>query len=237
MIRVAINADDFGFTRDVNEGILDGHLHGVLTSTTLMANGDAFEHAVELAKANQTLDVGCHLTLIGGQALTGGALPRSVPELLLALAQRRIPIYEEFVAQVNKLIAAGIRPTHMDTHKHTHVVPSVLRAVARVAREHSIGWVRRTLGFFPMPAGIGATDHFAGFRLTGRMGPVEMEAAIRALQPGFTEFMCHPGYCGDELRAAPTRLKESRVRELEALQSPAVRRAIEERGIVLTPFR
>jgi predicted glycoside hydrolase/deacetylase ChbG (UPF0249 family) len=79
-------------------------------------------------------------------------------------------------------------------------------------------------------------DRFAGFRLTGRLGQAEMEQAIRSLSPGFTEFMCHPGFCRAELQSAPTRLKESRERELEALVSPRVRRAIEDHGVILTPF-
>jgi len=61
-----VNADDFGFTRDVNEGIVHAHRQGILTASTLMATGPAFEHAVELARANPGLDVGVHLVLVGG---------------------------------------------------------------------------------------------------------------------------------------------------------------------------
>lgn len=239
MIRLAVNADDFGFTRDVNDGIVEGHRRGILTSTTLMANGDAFEHAVELARETPTLDIGCHLTLIGGEALTGGALPSNIPKLLEVLAFGRLRVYEEFAAQIGRIQAAGIVPTHLDTHKHTHLAPPVLRAMIRAARELGIPWVRRPLGMLPFQpslAGCRTTDHFTGFRLTGRMGTAEMERAIRRLSPGFTEFMCHPGFCREELQQAPTRLRESRERELEALISPRVRRAIEDLDIVLTGF-
>ena len=260
MIRLAVNADDFGLTRDVNDGIAAAHREGILTSTTLMANGPAFDHAVELARRNPTLDIGCHLTLIGGEALTGGALPDSVPALLAALAQRRIPIYEELSAQVSKILATGIQITHLDTHKHTHIAPPVLRAVARVAREFKILWVRRPFDFasiLPVPmtvrlahslmrtqqgrfhailAGCRCTDHFIGFELTGRLGVDQMVDTLRRLPPGFTELMVHPGYCRDELRRAPTRLKESRQRELDALVSPRVRDVLQERGILLSGF-
>lgn len=240
MIRLAVNADDFGFTRDVNDGIVEAHRRGILTSTTLMANGAAFEHAVELARQTPSLDVGCHLTLVGGEALTGGRLPSSVAALLEALVLGRLPVYEEFAAQIGRIKAAGIAPTHLDTHKHTHLAPPVLRAMIRAARDFGIPWVRRPLGMFPFGPvieGCRTTDHFVGFRLTGRMGPIEMERAIHRLRPGFTEFMCHPGFCRDELRGAPTRLKESRERELEALLSERVRKAVDARGIVLTSFR
>ena len=73
--RLVVNADDFGFTRDVNDGIIEAHRNGILTATTLMANGDAFEHAVRLAHENPTLDTGCHLVLVQGNSV----LPHIAP--------------------------------------------------------------------------------------------------------------------------------------------------------------
>ena len=70
MKRLVVNADDVGFTPDVNEGIVEAHRDGILTATTLMANGDAFDDAVKLARAVPSLDVGCHLVLVGGRAST-----------------------------------------------------------------------------------------------------------------------------------------------------------------------
>jgi predicted glycoside hydrolase/deacetylase ChbG (UPF0249 family) len=260
LIRLAVNADDFGYTTDVNDGIVEAHRHGILTSTTLMANGDAFDHAVRLAGETPTLDIGCHLTLIGGEALTGGRLPGGFVPLFQALASKKLSPYEEFAAQVRKIRAAGIQPTHLDTHKHTHLLPPVLKAVAQVAREFGIKWVRRPFDFEPSGrpgatrfvaallmrtqwgrfertlAGCRITDRFMGFALTGQIGPADLEQALRRVPEGFTEFMCHPGFCRDELKAANTRLKESRQRELDALLSPGVRRVVEERGIVLTGF-
>ena len=236
LIRLAVNADDFGFTRDVNEGIVEAHRRGILTSTTLMANGDAFAHAVQLARANPTLDVGCHLTLIGGDALTGGRLPGSIAKLVAALA------WDAFRSMKSSRRRSA-------PSKRRACAPRIwIRTNTRIWRRPCCGlWAgwrgisesrgsRRTVVPLPMPGFVKTADRFLGFRLTGRMGPAEMEAALRTLKPGFTEFMCHPGYCRDELRAAPTRLKESRERELEALVSPQVRRAVEELGIVLTPF-
>ena len=72
MKRLVVNADDFGFTPDVNEGIVEAHRNGILTATTLMANGDAFDDAVRLAAEVPTLDVGCHLVLVGGHSLLPG---------------------------------------------------------------------------------------------------------------------------------------------------------------------
>ncbi len=246
--RLIINADDFGFTHGVNEGILEAHREGVLTSATLMANGAAFEHAVQVAAGNPTLDVGCHLTLIGGVSLLPpfGRLPSTVPQLVKTLVMGRLLIYEELAAQVRKILEAGIIPTHLDSHKHTHVLPPVLEAVARLSEEFRIPWVRRPLDVPLLKAlhhhalerhHCRATDHFAGRSMTGRFGTEELVGLIRRLPIGTTEFMCHPGYCTPDLQAAHTRLKQSRERELKALTAPETRRALNEAQVQLVSFR
>jgi predicted glycoside hydrolase/deacetylase ChbG (UPF0249 family) len=265
--RLIVNADDFGFTPDVNRGILAAHRDGILTACTLMANGEAFDDAVRLAQDTPSLDVGCHLVLISGRSLLPpyAPLPASAPALLRALAARRIRVYDELAAQVRKILAAGIAATHLDTHKHTHLAPPVLDAVARIAEEFGIRWVRRPFDI-PLTAARGGgvlkraasdslqalrarfhrvlarhgcrtTDHFAGFQLTGRFRAPELAQLIRDLPEGVTEFMCHPGYCGGDLRRARTRLKESRERELEALVAPEVRAALTEAGVELVNYR
>jgi chitin disaccharide deacetylase len=220
------NADDFGFTRDVNQGIIEAHRRGILTATTLMATGRAFDNAVELARQNPELDIGVHLVLVDSEGF-----PPTIPQLLLSI--HRIKIYDQLVRQVQKVLDAGLQPTHLDTHKHTHLLPPVFNAVTRIAKEFNIPWVRRRL---LLPTyGCRATDHFAGFRMN--INPATLAHLIRNLPEGATEFMCHPGLCTDELRAARTRLKESRRRELDALVSPEVRAALEESGVKLARYR
>jgi chitin disaccharide deacetylase len=85
--------------------------------------------------------------------------------------------------------------------------------------------------------GCRSTDHFAGFQITGRYDAAGLARLIRGLPEGSTEFMCHPGVCGDELRVAGTRLKESREEELRALTSPLVRTALREAGVQLVGYR
>ena len=182
------------------------------------------------------------------------------------MARREIRIYDELAAQVRRIVAAGIRPTHLDTHKHTHLAPPVLEAVARLAGEFGIPWVRRPFDL-PLTAARGAvpvmkrltssavsllrpafrrvlekhgcrtTDHFAGFQITGRFRIPELVAVLGVLPEGSTELMCHPGHCGDALRQARTRLKESRERELAALVAPEVREALVRNGIELVNYR
>jgi hopanoid biosynthesis associated protein HpnK len=266
--KLIVNADDFGFTTDVNEGIIEAHEKGILTATTLMANGEAFDHAVRLAKQTPTLDVGCHLVLVGGISLLPPFrhYPATVGQLMRELFFYRISVHAELNAQVRRIIAAGIQPTHLDTHKHTHLLPPVLEAVAKISAQYGIPWVRRPFDY-PITGGpkdipwlarntsrglqflrtrfhrtlhryrCQTTDHFAGFQFTGHLRTAQLIHLIRNLPPGITELMCHPGRYGRELRAARTRLKHSRERELEALTAPEVKAALAEEGVQLVRYR
>ncbi len=256
--RLIVNADDFGFTRDVNEGILSCHREGILTSTTLMATGLAFRHAVDLAKANPSLDVGCHLVLVQGPGL-----PPHIPALIQAILLKQIHVLTHLRRQLEIVFKAGIRPTHLDTHKHTHLIPAVFDAVLRVSQEYGIRHIRKPADFKRDPSAPLATqaisacmrlalhsfdaklkrahaqrtDHFTGFQLTGRMTPENLAATLAELPEGATELMCHPGLLGAELPSAETRLKQSRVEEWRALRSPLARAVLHEKGIQLTTYR
>ena len=262
-LRLIVNGDDFGFTPDVNDGIVEAHRNGILTATTLMANGAAFDHAVRLAREIPSLDIGCHLVLVQGKSVLDPSrdLPATLPELIRALVQRKFAVYDELAAQVRKIARAGIRPTHIDTHKHTHLLPPVLDAVARIAHEFRIPWVRRPFDFGITPGAhimkgavalgmrvtrpafskalgeLKTTDHFTGFQITGELQDRNLIDTLERLPPGLTEFMCHPGRLGPELQNAKTRLKKSREIELAALVSAEVRAVIERRCIELTNYR
>jgi hopanoid biosynthesis associated protein HpnK len=152
-----LNADDFGMTRGVNQGIVRAHREGILTSTTLMANGPAFADAVEQTAANPKLGVGCHLVLVGGKCVAPredvasladaqGNLPESLPKFVAKISSGMIPTRQieiEMRAQIEKIRAAGIAPTHLDTHKHTHAHPRVMEALGKVANELGIKRVRK----------------------------------------------------------------------------------------------
>jgi len=93
--RLIVNADDFGFTSGVNRAIVEAHTQGVVTSSTLMANGDAFAEAVQLAATVPQLSVGCHVVLIDGQpVLEAEKLPAEgteSPTLLHEYLWQRLP--------------------------------------------------------------------------------------------------------------------------------------------------
>ena len=155
--RLITNADDFGLTCGINRAILELHLAGAVTSATLMANGPAFEDAVAIALANPSLGVGCHVVLTDGTPLSH---PQRIPTLLGADGKNFRPSLMDFLgavllgkvnedeiaiealAQVQQLQRAGIDVTHVDTHKHTHILPRVARPLLYVCERAGVGAIR-----------------------------------------------------------------------------------------------
>ena len=163
MRRLIVNADDFGFTAGINRAIVEAHIHGIVTSSTLMANGKAFEDAVRLARSVPRLSVGCHVVLIDGEPVIDARLLPSVTctrssggrfrDGLKSFAARALAgrldageIEAEASAQIRKLQSNGIRVSHLDTHKHTHLFPAVLRPLLRAARACGVGAIRNPFG-------------------------------------------------------------------------------------------
>ena len=153
--RLIINADDFGLTGGVNRAIVEAHSRGVVTSATLMATGAAFDGAIARAKENPRLSVGCHVLLVDGTpASRAAALPslvngdqfqNSLARFAHAALRGRLNASEitvEVAAQIQKLQKAGVEVSHVDTHKHTHMFPAVLRPLLEAARQCGVRAVR-----------------------------------------------------------------------------------------------
>jgi len=151
-----VNADDLGWTEGVNRGITDAHRRGLVTSTSLLANGRAFASGVTVAKVHRELGVGVHLNLSDGPPVasahsvksllnSAGELEGSPESLLLKMAKRTLrgeEIEREWDAQIQKLLGAGIEPTHLDGHKHVHMLPGLFEVALRLAKKHGIGAIR-----------------------------------------------------------------------------------------------
>jgi chitin disaccharide deacetylase len=161
--RLIVNADDFGFTPGVNRAIVEAHTRGIVTSSTLMATGRAFEDAVHLAKNAPRLSVGCHVVLIDGEPVLDAELLPSLTakssggsrfrDGLKSFAARALTgrlnqdeIEAEVSAQIRKLQSAGVNVSHIDTHKHTHLFPAVMRPLLRAARTCGVYAVRNPFG-------------------------------------------------------------------------------------------
>jgi predicted glycoside hydrolase/deacetylase ChbG (UPF0249 family) len=159
MKNLIVNADDLGWTDGVNRGIVEAFHHGIVTSTSLLANGAAFTEGVEAARSAPGLGVGVHLNLSDGPPVADRETVTSLlnddgefaggPEsLLLRRARRGLLLSEvenEWDAQIQKVRDAGIAPTHLDGHKHVHMLPGLFETALRLAKRHDIGAIRVSL--------------------------------------------------------------------------------------------
>jgi predicted glycoside hydrolase/deacetylase ChbG (UPF0249 family) len=176
MTRLIVNADDFGQTSGINRAVLELHKAGLLTSATLMARGAATDQAIEITRATPSLGVGCHIVLTDGEPALP---PDEIPSLLNSSTNLFIPsltvflghlfagriraeeIQAEATAQIQYLQSCGLQVTHVDTHKHTHMFPRVLRPLLRGARACGIHLVRNP--FEPVWAILATAGAGAGF--------------------------------------------------------------------------
>jgi len=160
--RLIVNADDFGFTSGVNQAIVEAHTRGIVTSSTLMANGPVFSEAAQLANTLPRLSVGCHVVLIDGEPVLSAERLRTLTtrtsatrfrDGLKAFAARAITgridaneITAEATAQIRQIQSAGIVVSHFDTHKHTHLFPKILRPLLRAASACGVRALRNPFG-------------------------------------------------------------------------------------------
>jgi predicted glycoside hydrolase/deacetylase ChbG (UPF0249 family) len=269
--RLIVNADDFGLTAGVNRAVIELHQAGVLPSTTLMANAAASHDAIQLALANPSLGVGCHIVLVDGAPVlspsaipnltrgSGGTFRISLGRFFRDLynpastassrADLATEIEAEATAQIRLLQSRGLRLTHVDTHKHTHMFPAILRPVLRAARACGItrvrnpfdsAWSRHTapsvtllrraqvaaLSRFEVHAlrivaehGFTTTDGTIGVLITGSLNAESLRRTLANMPDGTWELVTHPGYHDADLDAVRTRLKASREIERLALSS------------------
>lgn len=196
MIRLIVNADDLGYTKAVSRGIVEAHERGVVTSTSLMVDRPAAEDGVERARGTG-LSVGLHAVLDDVPAARAGA------EL-----DRQLARFEELV---------GRRPTHVDTHHHTHREDAYRDAFAAFAEREGLRARDLTVRHEPRFYGAAA---------------ITVERLVEILQTlpaGDSELGCHPGY-PEGLRS---RYVEERVTEIATLTNPRVRARVDELGIEL----
>ena len=262
MGQLIVNADDFGLTSGVNRAIDELHRSGVVTSASLMARAGATDEAIELARFTPTLGVGCHIVLVDGDPALPpdqiptivdsrtGCLPSSLSTFLARLFAGRIRAEEieaEAGAQIDFLQQRGVRLTHIDTHKHTHVFPAVLRPVLRAARRRGIRairnpfepqWSSRATHRAPWMrlAQVGAlrwlepvchrildgegfvtTDGTIAVAGTGMLDTSNLRSLLQNLPDGTWELVTHPGYNDADLARVRTRLHASRDIERAAL--------------------
>jgi predicted glycoside hydrolase/deacetylase ChbG (UPF0249 family) len=264
--RLILNADDFGLTSGVNQSIVELNRAGVLTSATLMATAGHFgaaaaEAGAELRAGQAALGVGCHVVLVDGVSslphteistltLPSGRFRPTLGSFVYDLVRGSIPEAEielEAVSQIRLLQAAGVKVTHLDTHKHTHVFARVLRPLLRAAHLCGVRAIRNPFepawsvsatpnaqlsrrmqvrllntqrsNFLRLvrKAGLTTTDGALGVLATGTLDSATLDRLLARMPEGTWELVCHPAYYDQELESITTRLKESRATEHAAL--------------------
>jgi predicted glycoside hydrolase/deacetylase ChbG (UPF0249 family) len=267
-----VNADDLGWTAGVNRGIAEAHRNGIVTSASLLANGGAFAEAVDLAHAARGLGVGVHLNLNDGPPIAprevlpsllndAGEFEGGPDSLLLKIATRGLSMSEveiEWDAQISKVRKAGIELTHLDGHKHVHMLPGLFEIALRLAKRHGIAAIRVSHEASSLRAALSTGKvHTAvvlkqgvqarGLKLlardareqaeqTGELTKEGVARLLRNLPEGTTELMCHPGYADAALRKTATRLQASREKELEILTDTEIRNLVASQGIRLIDY-
>ncbi len=276
--RVIINADDFGLTEGINRAIVEAHQNGVLTSATLMSGMEAAQKAVEIAHETPSLGVGVHLNLREGRCVStgdevkcvlcpNGEFNLSVPKIfalsMLKPAVRKA-IEVEFAAQIQWMIDRGLKPTHIDSHKHIHCFPPIYKIVVKLAECFGIDAIRWPCepGYvcsYPWPKAFKGgrrrarilstialvnrrqnakfikTDSFLGLAHTLKADNDFWQTAAKNMPCGTVEIMVHPAY-PEGLDPARARFIEQRKVELDALCSEETKKMMADAGVKLVHY-
>jgi predicted glycoside hydrolase/deacetylase ChbG (UPF0249 family) len=243
MRRLIVNADDWGLTRGVSEGILAAHRHGIVSSTTVLATA-ALDHELVARLRDSGLGLGLHVNLTLGVPLTRGRSlvdgdGRFVRDARRAAARATAAdVRAEVEAQVQRFESTlKRRPTHLDTHHHVGLHPPVREVVLDVARALGVP-VRSqdaTARARARAARLRTPDHFFGESGPDAYWSVDRTIRhLRELPAGVSEFMCHPGWFDADL--AYSRYGRQREVELIGLGTPSARAAVAALGITVCTF-
>jgi hopanoid biosynthesis associated protein HpnK len=275
---VIINADDFGLSEGINKAVVIAHTNGILTSATLMVNMPGSDEAAEMSKSLPDLGVGVHLNLTEG--CPAAKDPRvkclSKPDGKFALSAAKLSVASAFSGKVRKairlelesqiqwVISKGIRPTHLDSHKHIHCFPTIFTIVSALADKYGISAIRWPLErqrfrdeTWPKPDASGKvraaiistlarlnrlqndkffkTDEFFGIAHTGRIDVRFLRAVGLHNTVSIAEIMTHPGF-PQGLERTQSRLIQQRESELKVLCDKQIRLLFEKSAIQLVHY-
>ncbi len=223
MITLIFNADDFGYSKGVNLGIIDAHQNGVVTSATLMMNMPGTEHAIELAKQNPSLGLGIHLALTCGRPLshriepstildTNGNFYKNAQDLINhKLNPKEIEL--EWKLQIEKFYSSGLIPTHLDSHHHVHTYPIIRDVMEKLALEYGLPVRIHPKLSKAKPFSDKLITHFYGEKVSHKT----LDDIVANAESGeVIEIMTHPAYIDSIIMKGSSYWRE-RLKELEVL--------------------
>ena len=248
MRKLIVNADDFGFSPQVNEGVCEAFLHGIVTDASLLVYSPHAPHAVKLAEG-ASFPIGIHVDLVTTFIPTQSTLLGPEGDLVRELFRREydkqpgvpfscdrlIGIRNEIRNQIDRFVQmAGRLPTHLDYHFGLHYLPEVMAMYLTVAEEYQLParWGRQYAGKNPYSLSPdGLCDQFRGVDTGGTDLFLDL---VRKPWEGLLEMMCHPGYfTPDGLMDTYNREREN---ELRVLTDPRLKSELDKLGIELVNY-
>jgi predicted glycoside hydrolase/deacetylase ChbG (UPF0249 family) len=235
-----INADDFGYSKGVNLGILEAFQNGVVTSATMMVNMPGTEHAVQIAKEYPELGVGIHLVLTCGKPIRS-----DVPSLINGKGEFRrrdelfeyadvVDIERELTAQLETFFSFDLIPTHIDSHHHVHAHERIFPIVKKLAKQYDLP-IRRVPSL--REKDIKTPDVFIHQFYGDRLTKQYFLSLFEQIEDGQTvEIMCHPAFIDLPLINGSSYCLQ-RANELEILTDRDVREALLKRNVELITYR
>jgi chitin disaccharide deacetylase len=244
MTKLVINADDFGYSKGVNLGIIEAYQHGVVSSTTMMVNMPGAAHAAALALAHPGLGVGIHLVLDCGYPVHP-----SVPSLVdetgrfykmnqLLEKAKLSDIEKELQAQIEQFFAHGLSPTHLDGHHHVHGREKIYPFVEKLAKDYKLP-IRKVSADANHSSNqlLQTTQTFLYDFYGDELTPTSLiDLVMKSTHFESAEIMCHPAYI-DEAVLTGSSYNVQRARELAILTDPEVKQVIEENHIELVTYK
>lgn len=223
-MKVLFNADDFGLTKGITDGIIAAHTNGVVNSTTLMMNGKAVDYAIEQAKQYPTLKVGIHLVLTWGKPLL-----QDVPSLtdknghffftsIMNETSNIEAVKREWTAQIEAFLQTGLELHHIDSHHHVHGWESLKDVIIQLAKQYNIP-VRYMPSLKQAPEILLTETLWDGFYGDGVSKNIFNE--LSNLSTSSVEVMTHPAYIDEDLRGISSYV-EKREDELQILTNLTV---------------
>lgn len=215
-----VNADDFGMSRGINRGIIEAHVQGVVTSTSLMVNMPYSEHAAALSREVPHLSVGLHVNFTG----EGGPPIVDLTDPAACSAE----LHRQF-QQFQMLM--GCLPTHLDSHHNIHRYPRLFSSFLDLAQQYALP-LRGCHGARYFPSFYGQWDEETH---PEQISVENLTHMLRAeIGDGITEISCHPGYVDPDFHSIYFLEREM---ELRTLCNPLVRETLQDLNIQLISFR
>lgn len=246
-MKIIFNADDFGYSRATNFGIIDSFNFGVVRSTSLLVNTNSFEHAVELYRENKSkgLGVGIHLNIMMGRPLCEGLstlVDANGNFYKISFFDSNKDYYDlnevskEFDAQIQKALNAGVELTHIDSHYGIHMQDPLFPVVVDLAKKYDLPLrMLDSNRMNPIAKGIKTSDKFSGGFFAQNATFDYLVNYLMNVDCNIVEILCRPAYVDFELYNG-TRYAINRINEIDVLCGANLKSFIERTDHILCNY-